>query len=100
MAPTTKDCQAMIEAACKHNRKLMIAYRLHFEKANLEAIHIGRRGKLGELRFFSSDFAQQVVKENVRLTEPVSKAEDRSMTWAFNFAADQSYYLCDLGAQH
>ena len=73
MAPTTKDCQAMIDAARKHRRNLMIAYRLHFEKANLQAIDIGRRGKLGELRFFSSDFAQQVVKDNIRLTEPVSK---------------------------
>jgi predicted dehydrogenase len=73
MAPTTKDCQAMIDSARKHNCKLMIAYRLHFEKANLEAIDIVRRGKLGEPRFFSSDFAQQVVKDNVRVTEPVSK---------------------------
>jgi glucose-fructose oxidoreductase len=51
----------------------MVAYRLHFEKGNLEAVDMARRGKLGDLRFFSSDFAQQVVKENVRLTEPVSR---------------------------
>ena len=73
MAPTTRDCQAMIDAARKHNRKLMIAYRLHFERANLEAVDMARRGKLGELRFFSSDFAQQVVEDNVRVAEPVSR---------------------------
>src|SRR5215467_11616207 len=72
MAVTARDCQAMIGAARRHQRKLMVAYRLHFEKGNLEAVDMARRGKLGDLRFFSSDFAQQVVKENVRLTEPVS----------------------------
>jgi glucose-fructose oxidoreductase len=51
----------------------MIAYRLHFEKANLEAVEIAGSGKLGDLRFFSSVFAQQVVPDNVRLTEPVEK---------------------------
>jgi predicted dehydrogenase len=71
MAVTAKDCQAMIAAAKKNKRKLMIAYRLHFEKGNLEAIDAVRRKELGELRFFSSDFAQQVVKDNVRLTESV-----------------------------
>jgi predicted dehydrogenase len=73
MAVTVEDCKAMIEAARKNKRKLMIAYRLHFEKGNLEAVEAARRGRLGELRFFSSEFAQQVVKDNVRLTEPVRK---------------------------
>jgi len=73
MAVTARECQAMIEAARKYRRKLMIAYRLHFEKGNLEAISSARRGKFGDLRFFSSEFAQQVVKGNVRLAEPVSK---------------------------
>jgi predicted dehydrogenase len=73
MAVTAKECQAMITAARKTKRKLMIAYRLHFERANLDAVETGRRKKLGDLRFFSSDFAQQVVKDNVRLSEPVHK---------------------------
>ena len=54
-------------------RKLMIAYRLHFEKSNLESIAAGQSGKLGKLRFFSSDFGQQIVGSNVRLTEPSRK---------------------------
>ena len=73
MAVTVEDCRAMIDAMRKNKRKLMIAYRLHFEKGNLEAIATGRRRKLGHLRFFSSDFAQQVVNDNVRLTEPVKR---------------------------
>jgi predicted dehydrogenase len=47
--------------------KLMIAYRLHFEKANLEAVEIARSGKLGKPRFFSSVFAMQVKEDNIRL---------------------------------
>jgi glucose-fructose oxidoreductase len=63
----------MIDAADKYRRKLMIAYRLHFERGNLEAIKAARSGKLGDLRFFSSDFAQQVVADNIRLTESVAR---------------------------
>src|SRR5215472_861405 len=35
MAVTEQECEAMIEAAEKANVKLMIAYRLHFERGNL-----------------------------------------------------------------
>ena len=73
MAVTSRECSDMILAAQKNNRKLMIAYRLHFEKANLEAIETARSGRLGDLRFFTSAFAQQVVAHNVRLTEAVEK---------------------------
>ena len=73
MAVTEEECEAMIRAAERNNRKLMIAYRLHFERGNLEAIETARRGKLGDLRFFTSEFAQQVVKDNVRLTASVEE---------------------------
>ena len=73
MAVSTRDCREMI-AACRDNkRKLMIAYRLHFEKMNLEAIKFARNGRIGDPRFFSSDFAQQVVPENIRVTEPTER---------------------------
>jgi predicted dehydrogenase len=45
----------------------MIAYRLHFEQGNLEAAKLARQGKLGHLRFFSSDFSMQVQSDNIRL---------------------------------
>lgn len=68
MALTEKDCEEMIEAACEHRVRLMIAYRLHFEKANLTAIETVRSGKIGEPRIFSSDFTLQVEDEdNIRL---------------------------------
>lgn len=68
MAVTEKDCAAMIEAAFDGGIKLMVAYRLHFEEANLEAARIVRSGRLGEPRIFSSLFTMQVEDPaNVRL---------------------------------
>jgi glucose-fructose oxidoreductase len=67
MAVTARECEQMIRAARDAGVKLMIAYRLHFERANLEAVKYARSGKLGELRYFSSDFSMQVSDDNVRL---------------------------------
>ncbi len=69
MAVTAEDCQAMIDAAYRNHAKLMIAYRLHFEAGNLEAIRLARSGQLGDLRMFTSEFSQQVADDNVRVTE-------------------------------
>jgi predicted dehydrogenase len=67
MAVTEEDCEAMIDAANASGVKLMIAYRLHFEAANLKAVQIAQSGKLGELRIFNSVFSMQVEKGNIRL---------------------------------
>jgi glucose-fructose oxidoreductase len=67
MAVTVRECEQMIRATMQANVKLMIAYRLHFERANLEAARLARAGTLGELRFFSSDFSMQVREDNIRL---------------------------------
>src|SRR3989475_2858327 len=53
MAITEHDCESMIETAQKNHVKLMIAYRLHFEEANLSAIEIVKSGKLGKPRIFN-----------------------------------------------
>jgi predicted dehydrogenase len=66
MAPTETDCRAMIDAAETGRAKLMIAYRLHFEEATIEAIEILRSGLLGDPRFFTSVFTQQISEENSR----------------------------------
>ena len=66
MAPTVDECQSMIDASRRSGAKLMIAYRLHFEEATVEAIETVREGKIGQPRFFSSVFAQQVSRENSR----------------------------------
>ena len=67
MAVTARDCERMIRAAAAARVKLMIAYRLHFEKTNLQAARMAHAGKLGALRFFSSDFSMQVRPKNIRL---------------------------------
>ena len=73
MAVTEKECEQMTAACQEAGTKLMIAYRLHFEQANLEAVKIATSGKLGDLRTFSSIFSQQVDEDNVRATEPESR---------------------------
>ncbi len=73
MAVSSEDCQAMIAAAKQNHAKLMIAYRLHFEAGNLQAIELAKSGKLGDLRIFTSEFAQQVASDNIRVTEPVAR---------------------------
>jgi predicted dehydrogenase len=66
MATTESDCRRMIAACDDAGVKLMIAYRLHFEPANLEAVRVVKSGKIGEPRFFSSDFSYQVSAGNIR----------------------------------
>ena len=73
MAVTEPECEAMINAAENNGVKLMVAYRLHFEKGNLEAIQTIKKRRLGKPRIFTSEFAQQVAANNVRVTEPVSR---------------------------
>jgi predicted dehydrogenase len=69
LAVTERECEEMI-AACRKNRvKLMTAYRLHFEKANLETIKLVNSGKLGDLRYFNSIFSMQAQEPNIRLAQ-------------------------------
>jgi predicted dehydrogenase len=68
MAMSVDECRAMIDVARAKRVKLMIAYRLHFEPANLRAIEISQSGRLGDLRIFSSTFTMQVKPDNVRLS--------------------------------
>ena len=67
MAPTEAECLQIIRACEQKHVKLMVAYRLHFESANLVAIEIARGGEIGEPRIFSSTFTQQVREGNVRV---------------------------------
>jgi predicted dehydrogenase len=67
LAVTSADCEAMLDAAVENGVRLMTAYRLHFEKANLKAVEIIRSGRIGEPRIFQSVFTMQVAEDNVRL---------------------------------
>ena len=73
MAPTEAECQQMIDASENSGAKLMIAYRLHFEEATIEALETVRAGTIGTPRIFSSVFTQQVSAENSR-TDPANWA--------------------------
>ena len=67
LASNEKEGEEMV-AACKRNRvKLMTAYRLHFERANLEAVQIVNSKKIGEPRYFNSTFSMQARDPNIRL---------------------------------
>lgn len=67
MAPTEAECMQMIRACEQRNVKLMIAYRLHFQSANLVAVEIARGGELGDPRIFNSTFTMQVREGNTRV---------------------------------
>ena len=67
MAVSEDECLQMIAAAQQNDVKLMIAYRLHFERANLQAVELVRSGKLGEVRLFNSVFCFNVKQRNIRL---------------------------------
>jgi predicted dehydrogenase len=71
MAVTVDECETMNQAARENNIKLMIAYRLHLEEANLQAIEVIRSGQIGEPRIFSSVFSQQVEEGNTRVNRGV-----------------------------
>ncbi|HKW18628.1 MAG TPA: Gfo/Idh/MocA family oxidoreductase [Terriglobales bacterium] len=55
MATSPADCQQMIDAARKADRKLMIAYRCRYEPFNQEAIRIARSHELGPTQMILAD---------------------------------------------
>ena len=66
MAISEDECHAIQAAADTTGAKLLLAYRLHFEPATLEAIRMTRAGELGKARLFTSAFSQHVAKTNHR----------------------------------
>src|SRR5436190_581238 len=67
LAVTVDDCEAMIRTAEHNQVKLMTAYRLHFEEANLSTVELIRSGQIGPARVFNSVFTQSVADGNIRL---------------------------------
>jgi predicted dehydrogenase len=55
MANTPADCQAMIDAAQKAGRKLMVAYRCRYEPFNKEMIRMAREQELGPVKAIVAD---------------------------------------------
>jgi predicted dehydrogenase len=55
MATSSADCQAMIDAAKKANRKLMVAYRCRYEPFNQEMIRMARSKEFGPIKVIIAD---------------------------------------------
>lgn len=66
MAVTVAECRRMIDACRANGVKLMIAYRLHFEEINLDAVDLVRRGTIGDAKFFNSSFSLTVPAGDIR----------------------------------
>jgi predicted dehydrogenase len=66
MAVTEAACVRMIRACRRARVKLMIGYRLHFERANLDAATVVAND-IGEPRLFMASFTQDVKSGNLRL---------------------------------
>jgi predicted dehydrogenase len=67
LALNEEECELIIDACKQTGVKLMTAYRLHFEKSNLEAIRLIQSGKIGTPRYFNSIFSMQARAGNYRL---------------------------------
>ena len=65
MANTPAECQQMIDAARKANRKLMIAYRCRYEPYNQEAIRIARSGEMGPTQMILADTGFKISDPSV-----------------------------------
>ena len=64
MANTPAECQQMIDAARKANRKLMVAYRCRYEPYNQEAIRIARQQELGPIQVILADHGFNIGDPN------------------------------------
>ena len=53
------DAEEVMEAARRGGAKVMIAYRLHFEPANLAAIEAIRSERIGPPRYLAAQFSMQ-----------------------------------------
>src|SRR5262252_1395015 len=92
MANTPAECQQMIDAARKANRKLMVAYRCRYEPYNQEAIRIARSGEMGPTQMILADTGFKISDPTVwRLHKPL--AGGGSMMDIGIYALNASRYL-------
>lgn len=55
MALSSAECESMIAAGRRANKKLMIAYRVHFEPYNLQAMELMAQKAIGDLRVLRTE---------------------------------------------
>src|SRR4051812_36263896 len=67
MSVTVDEAEKMCAAAKEAGKKLMIAYRLHYEPFNRRAIEMARKKEFGPIKVFESINYQNVRAPNIRL---------------------------------
>jgi predicted dehydrogenase len=71
MAVTSDEGRSMIAAAKEASRKLMLAYRLHFEPLNRKVMDLCAKKAFGKIKIFESSNCQNVEAPNIRLSGPL-----------------------------
>lgn len=66
LAVTEEECDRILRACHEAGVRLMTAYRLHFDPLTLEVIDLVRTGRIGEPRYFSSEFSMVAKPGNIR----------------------------------
>jgi predicted dehydrogenase len=72
MAISSAECEAMIAAARKADRKLMIGYRCHFEPFNLHAVELVKSGFVGRPTLITAEHGFYAQPNQWRLDRPMS----------------------------
>ena len=72
MANTVDECRQMIDACKAANRKLMIAYRLHYEPMTQKAIQICREKTYGPVKTIEADFGFNIGPNQWRLDKKLA----------------------------
>jgi predicted dehydrogenase len=68
MAPTIAQCEEMIATSEETGRKLMIAYRLHYEPLNRQVMALCEQQAYGPIRTFAASNCQVTEAPNIRLS--------------------------------
>ncbi|WP_246167395.1 Gfo/Idh/MocA family protein [Sphingomonas piscis] len=74
MALSSAECAAMIAAGKRANKKLMIAYRSHFEPFNLQAMQLMRDKAVGQLRLIRTEQSYRLPPTTAAENWRVSRA--------------------------
>ncbi|MDG2522181.1 Gfo/Idh/MocA family oxidoreductase [Caulobacter segnis] len=64
MALSSAECERMISAGRRANRKLMIAYRCHFEPYNMQAMALMEQNAVGQLRLVRTEQSYRMPPTN------------------------------------
>jgi predicted dehydrogenase len=72
MSTSVAEAQGMIDACQKANKKLMIAYRCHYEPTNLRAVQLIRGGTLGRIQAIESAFGFNISPGEWRLDKKLA----------------------------